>query len=139
MNVGNHIEIRNGKNELVAEANLGLVSGIYFEKVAKKYDRNYTMLPIGKTIEQINKEINDLFNKATEEDKVIFKIFIFDEAKLTEDDILYLEKAIGNYPEEFHENPKMILEKYLHLLKEYKELNTQYKNTTVETTIKRRF
>lgn len=76
--------------------------------------------------DDFGKVLEETFRDAEPHDTLASRIFLDDNIELSEEDILYLERAIEEYPANLKEKPKKLMEQYLSLLKQHKKIRIEF-------------
>lgn len=123
--MGNQINILDKNGEQIGTASHSLACLAYVTDLAQRYNPDFNLVK-AHYAKNLNKHLDETFEEADPEDKLVSLIFMNDKLDLTEEEIPLLEKAIKKYPSEFREGPRTLLLAYKQLLEEHKSIRLEY-------------
>jgi len=131
--MGNIIKITNAAGEHIATGNHGLACFALVSRVADQLGLG--MMPFNP--DQFNDWAKVFEKVASPEQWMIFRFFLSDDETFTEEDIPTLERAVAMACSDTFKNanPRMVLRKYLELLREHRSLTLKYQDVYSATMI----
>jgi len=129
MNMGNHIKVYDKEGNVIGQTDYGISSLMYIQTVGSQYDPNFASRVFSAMSGEgdINAILDETFKDAEPHDNLVSLIFLNDSVvELTEEQIPHLERAIAEYPADFNNRSKRILESYLELVKLHKSITLRF-------------
>ena len=121
--MGNTIRITDSKGNHIATGNHGMACGAYVFQLVGKYSPGFGLLSIKS--DETNQKVDQAIEQASPQEAIVIRLLLCND-RFTEEDIPALEKAVEEFPKDFNEAPKKVLQKYLDLLRKVKEFSTKY-------------
>jgi hypothetical protein len=136
--MSNQITVFKTNGEILGYVDHGLRCFAYVSGIYKKYYGTAIAEALSNP-DKINELLSNFYNreKISAHEKLAVMVFMNDRSYYREKDVKLFTEAIDNFPKEWADGPKVLLQLYLKALQENKEIITQCNNDIFETDLEK--